>query len=99
VAKESFGNRSKPLCRGTSVAVPRWGRAHRHSSGPTGQPAIDAADDGYRVRRRQSDAHGPSLSAGLGPGRRNTDFVVEVSASLTPVSRCSLAAVPLIIKA
>jgi hypothetical protein len=54
---------------------------------------------GHRVRRRQSDAHGPSLSSGLGPGRCNTDFVSVISAIVTPVSRCSLAAVPLTIKA
>ena len=54
---------------------------------------------GHRVRRRQSDAHGPLLSSGLGPGRCNTDFVSVISAIVTPVSRCSLAAVPLTIKA
>ena len=41
----------------------------------------------HRVRRRQSFAHGPSLSSGLGPGRCSTDFVSVISAMVTPVAR------------
>src|SRR5579872_5833634 len=63
------------------------------SRGPSG-PA-----DLHRVRRRQSDAHGPSLLAGLGPGRCNTDFVSVISAIVSPVGRGSLAAVPFTINA
>jgi hypothetical protein len=53
----------------------------------------------HHVGRRQSHAYGPSLSSGLGPGQCNTDFVSVISAIVTPVSRCSHAAVPLTIKA
>ena len=53
----------------------------------------------HRVRRRQSFAHGPSLSSGLGPGRCSTDFVSVICAIVTPVARRSPAAAPLTIKA
>jgi hypothetical protein len=45
-----------------------------------------------RAIRRQSDAHGPSLSAGFGPRRWKTDLVSVISAMDTPVgSRLSAA--------
>jgi len=53
----------------------------------------------HRVRRRQSFAHGASLSSGRGPGRCSTDFVSVISAIVTPVARRSPAAAPLTIKA
>jgi hypothetical protein len=51
------------------------------------------------VIRLQSDAHGPSLSAGFGPERWKTDLVSVISAMITPLGSRRRAAIPLTIMA
>ncbi len=46
--------------------------------------------------RLQSDADGPSLSGGFGPGRWRTDLVSVISALAAPLGSCRAVAVPLI---
>jgi len=66
---------------------------------PGGGGALASGRACYHVRRRQSFAHGPLLSAGLGPGRCSTDFESVISAMVTPVAWRSLVARPLTIRA
>ena len=60
---------------------------------------MDACRYAVIVIRWQSDAHGPSLSAGFGPGRWKTDLVNVISAMAMPAGSCLVVAVPFMIMA